>query len=265
MCEFVCDKHLISECSVCFYEKLGCVYYLRNTVNGKGYVGKHHTPDEQVRFTAHIKVAAGHGNQKPLYRAIRKYGVESFTAEVVWRGSTRLLDEKEAYYIEKLGTFIDDGAGYNLTRGGDGGVELSEAVRKKKSASHKAQWKNVEYRTKMCAIRSAICADPIYRAGMSRLRKLDWKKPEYLAKMKKRRGPVGCVRTPEQRAATSKSMKLFWRSNRKTILARISAGVAGMSEESRAAHRKATSKGVQAWWDRRRGVTKELSHGRKDL
>jgi group I intron endonuclease len=124
-------------------ELQGCIYLLRNLINGKGYVGQHINLNVHIRWNAHICGAAAKRNNHPLYNAIRKHGVENFSAEVVWRGPVTKLDAKEVYYIKKLHTFVDDplGHGYNLTIGGNSrGYKFSVRSRKKLSKSMKAYW-----------------------------------------------------------------------------------------------------------------------------
>lgn len=58
------------------------------------------------------------GNQKPLYRAMRKYGVECFRIEVIDTAATaEELGEKERHYISLYNTISPNG--YNLTAGGE--------------------------------------------------------------------------------------------------------------------------------------------------
>ena len=104
-------------------EVLGCIYLLRNLINGKGYVGQYLGVIAERRWRRHILMAFW-GAETLVHRAIRKYGVENFSAEVIWLGAADLLDVKEIYYIKKLHTFIDDpkGGGYNLTLGGRSGT-----------------------------------------------------------------------------------------------------------------------------------------------
>lgn len=56
-------------------------------------------------------------SSKPLYQAIRKYGVENFSFEVLEECDTSLLDEKEVYYINLYNSYKE---GYNATLGGQG-------------------------------------------------------------------------------------------------------------------------------------------------
>ena len=85
----------------------------------------------------------------PLYRAIRKYGVERFRMEVLEIISTpdkqELIDrlnELEVKYIEKCRSFIGwDAGGYNLTIGG-GMENISPESRRKQGQTMRLMYKN---------------------------------------------------------------------------------------------------------------------------
>ena len=98
--------------------RLGCaIYLLRNLKNGKGYVGK--AVDEQKRWKQHIKAAEGI-SPLPIHRAIRKYGLKNFSAEVIHRCAEYKLDAAEKQFIKNLHTHVSE-HGYNLGWGGEGG------------------------------------------------------------------------------------------------------------------------------------------------
>jgi hypothetical protein len=59
----------------------------------------------------------------PLYRAMRKYGIENFTFEVLCECSATELNKKETYYIEYYNSLYD---GYNQTNGGDSGYSAHQ-------------------------------------------------------------------------------------------------------------------------------------------
>ena len=56
------------------------VYVIRNLINEKVYVGQ--TKNFNNRKAGHLAIAR-HGVLRPLYAAMRKYGVENFTFEVI--------------------------------------------------------------------------------------------------------------------------------------------------------------------------------------
>jgi group I intron endonuclease len=155
--------------------KIGFVYLLRNLVNGKGYVGQHAGKSTDKRWGWHIWAAYKGLVKSPLYAAMRKYGLDNFSAEIIWQGDTDLLNDRETFYIANLNTFIDDSHGYNLTRGGgcNRGWVPSAITRARMSAAQKA----------------AYAADPT---------------PWLISAAKQR----GIVRTAEQRLRTKVSTKL---------------------------------------------------------
>lgn len=92
------------------------VYKITNKANGKLYVGKtSKTIDE--RFAVHYHNAKKEKDTY-LYKAMRKYGIENFTIELL-DASSENMDDIEKYWIKELNTLIPNG--YNMTTGGDGG------------------------------------------------------------------------------------------------------------------------------------------------
>jgi group I intron endonuclease len=104
-----------------------------NLESGTIYVGKTKHPDS--RWQGHLK-AAVMGGVQPLYKAIRSYGAERFSFEVVEEFNT----DEEAYdaetfyivYLRFLGVRL-----YNLDEGGRGGrgKKHSEATKAKQKAN----------------------------------------------------------------------------------------------------------------------------------
>lgn len=99
------------------------IYLITNKVNGKKYVGQHCGSGDS-RWKQHLSTALKLEDPKPLYAAMRKYGVNNFSYKVLEilpnHADEKLLDEREIYFIKKYNTFIKNGKGYNLTFGGDG-------------------------------------------------------------------------------------------------------------------------------------------------
>lgn len=90
----------------------GIIYKITNKVNGKSYIGKtRYTLEFRWRQHIHCK------DNVYFHKAIRKYGIDNFSPEILEECDLKDIDSKEIYYIAKYNTFED---GYNLTRGGDG-------------------------------------------------------------------------------------------------------------------------------------------------
>lgn len=93
------------------------IYKITNTVNGKVYVGQ--AVDIKRRWQEHSSHSFSPTHisyNHTIHRAIRKYGIENFTFEVLEECAEALLNEKEIYWIAKLNSKQN---GYNMTDGGD--------------------------------------------------------------------------------------------------------------------------------------------------
>lgn len=101
------------------------IYKITNQVNGKVYIGQ--SRNIEKRWNQHRTTAFNSNNHNynlPLYRAIRKYGIENFIFEVLEECKIEELNEKEKYYIKLYNSYFE---GYNLTLGGDAsGSEINK-------------------------------------------------------------------------------------------------------------------------------------------
>ena len=89
------------------------IYQITNDVNGKIYIGKTEQ-SIQTRFQEHCRERF-RSTERPLYRAMNKYGVEHFHIELL--EETNHPEERETFWIEQKQSFKN---GYNATLGGDG-------------------------------------------------------------------------------------------------------------------------------------------------
>jgi len=95
------------------------VYKITNKVNNKVYVGQ--SIDIKRRWHDHKIAAFSKNNAQfdaPLYRAMRKYGIENFSFTVLEECDQNDLDQKERDYIKKHNSHGNNG--YNQTDGGSG-------------------------------------------------------------------------------------------------------------------------------------------------
>lgn len=110
------------------------VYKITNKINGMLYIGIT-TLTVRKRWNEH-KCAANTGKNTPLYRAMRKHGIDNFEIVEVYKGSTRQeIEQVEKDLIKEYGTYIRVGKGYNLTLGGEG---VGKVVKKIGSEAHNA-------------------------------------------------------------------------------------------------------------------------------
>lgn len=92
------------------------IYKITNILNGKKYVGQ---STNIIRRWSHHKTNLIKGTHVNLYlqRAVNKYGLKSFSFDVIETVEKSMLDEREAYWIQKLQAAFPNG--YNLKPGGD--------------------------------------------------------------------------------------------------------------------------------------------------
>ena len=95
------------------------IYKITNDINNKIQVGKTEYSIDK-RFKEHCRDSRKKQcENRPLYRAINKYGIEHFHIELV--EETDIPEEREVYWIKYFNSYFD---GYNATLGGDGKVTL---------------------------------------------------------------------------------------------------------------------------------------------
>lgn len=93
------------------------IYKITNQLNGKSYIGKT-MKTIQERWKEHCyDYLKEREDKRPLYNAMKKYGIAAFVIEEIEECSDKILSDRERYWIEYYGTFKN---GYNATLGGDG-------------------------------------------------------------------------------------------------------------------------------------------------
>lgn len=98
-------------------EKYGFIYITTNHINGKKYIG------QRIYSRTGWKTYLGSGIV--LNRAIKKYGKENFSKEIIEEcDSKEHLDEREIYWISYYNA-IKSRNFYNIASGGDGGNTTS--------------------------------------------------------------------------------------------------------------------------------------------
>lgn len=93
------------------------IYKITNLINGKCYIGQ--SINIEKRWKNHQITLTNPNDEAydyPLYRAMRKYGQENFSWEILEECQESLLNEREIYWISHYDSF---NSGYNQTAGGD--------------------------------------------------------------------------------------------------------------------------------------------------
>lgn len=102
------------------------IYKYTNKLNGKSYIG--YSQNIENRYQQHL-YDANHPERKGtgIDIAIRKYGIENFTFEILELDEKEDLSERERYWISYYDSYNN---GYNRTVGGDGlsGEEHPRAI-----------------------------------------------------------------------------------------------------------------------------------------
>lgn len=101
------------------------VYKHTNKINGKVYVGITHYKDPNKRWCK----GRGYKHSILFYRAINKYGWDSFMHEVLFTN----LNKEEACTIERalIAKYKREGISYNIANGGEGAESFAEETKEK--------------------------------------------------------------------------------------------------------------------------------------
>jgi hypothetical protein len=173
-----------------------------------------------VRFTGHLQQAGktlnGRERVYPLYHWLAKHAGDVECVVIEELSSPDELNEREIFWIAELGTFIDEGLGFNLTRGGGGiqGYTWSEESKLRLKAAKEHQ-------------------KPVSDETRERLRQAALRR----------------YSTPGARDKTSEAMKIAWSKRDTQLEAQSTRATRTLSDDVR----KNISVGMTAYWNQRRG------------
>jgi group I intron endonuclease len=108
------------------------IYLITNKINDKKYIGQTRTSINK-RWSKHKTDSKF--VDRPLYRAIRKYGIENFTISIIESVDESVVDDRETYWIDYYKSSVLD-YGYNLESGGNKYKVVSAETKIKLSISH---------------------------------------------------------------------------------------------------------------------------------
>lgn len=171
-------------------------------VNGKSYIGQTSSTDiKNDRW----QNGAGYKQCTVFYRAIKKYGWDNFTHEIIEDNIETLAqaNEREHYWIMYYHTWIDDPEcnGYNSTAGGNNFI--SEEVKAKISKSLQGHSVSEEARK--------IYSENLKNSSMYKYWQGKKRSAETVEKL--RQAKLGTIETEEQRAKIAESLLKFYSSD----------------------------------------------------
>ena len=107
------------------------IYLITNNINGKQYVGQ--SIDIDFRIHQHMFWKS----RSIIHKAIKKYGIENFSYDIIMTCPPEMLDVWEKDMINLYDTMTPNG--YNRTTGGSNGYNrvISEETKKKMSEARK--------------------------------------------------------------------------------------------------------------------------------
>lgn len=118
------------------------IYQIRNTVNGKYYIGRSINCNRRWKNHRSSLRKGNHCNSK-LQNAWNFYTEENFHFEVVWEDVQENLVELEGFLLEEL---FDTGCLYNLHKSSDGGMKGMKMSEDSKKKAHDSRKESVSWR-----------------------------------------------------------------------------------------------------------------------
>ena len=94
------------------------IYKITNLINNKTYIGQSNCIER--RFAQHKSPYEQNRNsEKPLYKAIKKYGINNFSFDIIEECPEEDLNNRELYWINFYNSLVHNN-GYNIRAGGEG-------------------------------------------------------------------------------------------------------------------------------------------------
>jgi group I intron endonuclease len=167
------------------------LYKITNKLNGKIYIGVHETDNLEDGYM---------GSGKAIISAIKKYGKENFTKEIM-----EFFDNREAMYLRESNLvsseFCQDNMNYNMAPGGKGGTIILN--RSPFSGPHTEETKNKIRLSLLGRIPSAETRMKISKNNFSKRNPI--KQKEHAIKAGKKRAEM-YIRTPELKEKISQTL-----------------------------------------------------------
>lgn len=152
------------------------IIYKRTSPSGKSYIGKTFL-QEQERWKQHVSEAVRGEKLTKLNKAIKKYGGENFSVEILESCLEEPeLSEKEKHYISYYDTYKN---GYNSTLGGEGSAQYDDEEilfywRQGKTIAEISRLMGRNYEWMLLRARAIIPQEEIQFRGAQRVQELKY-------------------------------------------------------------------------------------------
>jgi len=118
------------------------IYKCTNIITNECYIGfDSNWPSRKVKHLYDVSNTNSKNYNCHFYRAIRKYGIESFCWNIIYQSKDKehCLNEMESHFINEFDSFNN---GYNMTKGGEGTLGKKSWLRRKHSIETKLKMSN---------------------------------------------------------------------------------------------------------------------------
>jgi group I intron endonuclease len=154
-------------------KKIAGIYRLTNLINGKVYIGQ--SVNIFNRWRLHKQESASGRNQSLITRAIRKYGWDSFSKEIlqtVEYGQMSLLNSLEQNYIKENHSWVYEPGllfplGYNVLPGGSSQFAMPKSVKVKIGNSNRGKIRTSETKDKLRQAHLGKKSSELHRKNIS--------------------------------------------------------------------------------------------------
>lgn len=179
--------------------------YRLTSPSGRAYIGI--AKNVRKRWQEHEN-ASRCGSKCALHLAIKKYGFDKFTKEILVTSTFSYVKEMEVKAIAAYSTMVP--AGYNMTAGGDGtfGRIATESQKQRMSLAHKGRAFTEEHKLKLSLAHKGKTMPDDQKQKIRATLKATPRGPEWgknISKAKK-----GVSQTDEARKIRAESQKLKW-------------------------------------------------------
>ena len=103
------------------------IYKITNRINNKVYIGKTITSVSE-RFSKHKYDAVNKLDNSYIHNAMRKYGIDNFSIDIIEECEESKIYEQERFWIKFYHSYENPSKGYNLTPGGEGVAKYDKEI-----------------------------------------------------------------------------------------------------------------------------------------